>query len=56
VQLLGTVEVLEAARARPGVEALSAKYPQYRDQPPPGPVLRLTVDRALHWRAADYGA
>ncbi len=52
VQLLGTVEVLDVDRGPEAVEALTARYPQYRDRPPPGPLLRLEVDRALCWRAA----
>jgi PPOX class probable F420-dependent enzyme len=52
VQLLGRVHVLEAADGTPGLDALTAKYPQYRVQPPPGPLLRLEVERALSWRAA----
>jgi PPOX class probable F420-dependent enzyme len=51
VQLLGRVDVLEAAAGVPGLDALIAKYPQYREQPPPGPLLRLTVQRALSWSA-----
>jgi PPOX class probable F420-dependent enzyme len=53
VQLLGRVEVLDAHRAQAGMEALVAKYAPYRDERPPGPVLRLDVERALHWCAAD---
>jgi PPOX class probable F420-dependent enzyme len=53
VQLLGRVEVLEPAEGRAGLEALVAKYAPYRERPPEGPLLRLTVDRALHWRATD---
>ena len=53
VQLLGRVAVLELEDAGVGIEALAAKYPQYRAEPPPGPVLRLAIDRALHWRAAE---
>lgn len=53
VQLLGRVEVLDLADGAVGLEALRAKYPQYSEEPPPGPVLRLDVERALHWRAAD---
>jgi PPOX class probable F420-dependent enzyme len=53
VQLLGRVAVLEPGAAGVGIEALTAKYPQYRAEPPPGPVLRLAIDRALHWRAAE---
>jgi hypothetical protein len=33
--------------------ALTAKYPQYESSPPPGPLLRLDVERALCWRAGD---
>jgi PPOX class probable F420-dependent enzyme len=54
VQLLGRVEVLELDQGIAGLEALTAKYPQYRDQTPPGPLLRLEVERALSWRAADH--
>jgi hypothetical protein len=50
--VLGTVELLDPADADPGLEALAAKYPLYRDAPPPGPVLRLEVERCLHWRAS----
>lgn len=54
LQVLGRVEVLERDAAGPGLAALAAKYAQYADEPPPGPVLRLVPERALHWRAADY--
>jgi PPOX class probable F420-dependent enzyme len=53
VQLLGTVAVLDDPAARPeGLAALAAKYAPYRERPPVGPLLELTVVRALHWRAA----
>ena len=52
VQVLGTVELLAASDAAAGLEALASKYSQYRQAPPPGPVLRLDVVRCLHWRAA----
>jgi len=55
VQVLGRIEILELDRAALGLEALAAKYPQYADDPPPGPVLRLVPDRALWWRAAGDG-
>jgi PPOX class probable F420-dependent enzyme len=55
VQLLGTVEILALDSGPAGLEALTAKYPQYRAEPPPGPLLRLEVERTLHWRAADAG-
>jgi len=56
VQLLGTVDVLELARGAAGLEALTAKYQQYREQTPPGPLLRLGIERALCWRAEDRSA
>lgn len=52
VQLLGTVAVLDAADAPAGLTALEAKYPQYADEPPPGPVLRFGAERSLCWRAS----
>lgn len=32
-----------------GLEALAAKYPQHLASPPPGPVVRVTVDRWSAW-------
>ena len=52
VQLLGTVEVLDAAAAPAALDALAARYEPYRARRPPGPLLRLEPQRALHWRAA----
>ncbi len=51
VQVLGRIEVLDTAAAPAAMEALAAKYEQYRAEPPPGPLLRLVPERALHWRA-----
>lgn len=56
VQLLGRVDVLPIDAGREAIAALAAKYPQYADRTPPGPLLRLTVERALHWRAAPRGS
>jgi PPOX class probable F420-dependent enzyme len=53
VQLLGTVEVLTAADHPAAVDALANKYPAYGARRPPGPLLKLTIERALHWRALD---
>jgi len=53
VQLLGRIEVVPVDSAPDAVAALAAKYEQYSRRTPPGPLLRLTVDRALRWRAAD---
>lgn len=54
VQLIGQMQVVDAAE-KPGVMgALRARYPQYEERTPPGPLLRLGLDRALWWRIADY--
>jgi PPOX class probable F420-dependent enzyme len=53
VQLLGLVEVVEVRDGRAGLDALTAKYASYREAAPPGPLLRLEVERTLDWRAAD---
>jgi PPOX class probable F420-dependent enzyme len=52
VQLLGRVEVVPADASPQALEALAARYDQYARRTPPGPLLRLTVERALHWRAS----
>jgi PPOX class probable F420-dependent enzyme len=54
VQLLGRVELLDLADGPAALEALRARYPQYRERTPPGPLLRLDLERALWWRIADY--
>ncbi len=53
VQLLGRIELLTAEEGAVGLDALVAKYEPYRKRRPPGPLLRLDVERALHWGAAD---
>jgi PPOX class probable F420-dependent enzyme len=50
VELRGRVSVEPLG---PALEALTEKYPQYVESPPPGPLLRLTVERVTTWRAAD---
>jgi PPOX class probable F420-dependent enzyme len=52
VQLLGRVDVVGTDEAPEAMAALAAKYAPYRDRRPPGPLLRLSVERALSWRAA----
>jgi PPOX class probable F420-dependent enzyme len=49
----GTARVLEAedVEARSGLALLSERYPQYRVQPPRGPVLAIAVGRWSGWRA-----
>jgi PPOX class probable F420-dependent enzyme len=53
VQLLGRVEVAPIESSPDATAALAEKYEQYAARTPPGPLLRLTVERALHWRAVD---
>jgi len=53
VQVLGTVRILDLAEGAAGLGVLSAKYEQYLEQPPPGPLLALRPERYLWWRAAD---
>jgi PPOX class probable F420-dependent enzyme len=50
VEVSGTVTVHPLG---PALEALAGKYEQYRTETPPGPLLRLEPERAVHWRAAD---
>jgi len=45
----GTARVLDASPA--GLAALTARYPQYRETPPPGPFLEITVERWSCWTA-----
>ena len=52
VQLLGRVDIVPIDAAPEAVEALAVKYSQYASSTPPGPLLRLEVERVLHWRAA----
>ena len=53
VQVLGEVEwSLDAASAPDAVAALVARYPQYVDDPPPGPLLHLVPQRVLCWSAS----
>jgi PPOX class probable F420-dependent enzyme len=53
VQVLGTVRILDVNEGPAGLEALRAKYEQYREEAPPGPLLALDPQRYLWWRAAD---
>jgi PPOX class probable F420-dependent enzyme len=53
VQVLGEAQVLDAATAPDAIEALRAKYAQYREGPPAGPLIRLDPGRVLWWRSHD---
>ncbi len=52
VHLVGRGGVVAVNAAPEAVAALAAKYEPSAARPPPGPLLRLDVARALHWRAA----
>lgn len=52
VQLVGRTSILPADDNPDVLEALRSRYPQYRDDPPGGPLLCLVPDRIVHWRAA----
>ena len=54
VQLLGEVQVVDVSEGDAALEALAARYEPYRVRRPPGPLLRLTIERSLCWRAAGY--
>jgi PPOX class probable F420-dependent enzyme len=56
VQVLGQVAVLEAAGQERALEALAARYAAYSALLPAGPLLRLTPERALCWRASAANA
>jgi PPOX class probable F420-dependent enzyme len=46
----GVAEVVEAPPAQhPGIQALVQRFPQYRDEPPSGPLLVVTVQRWSGW-------
>lgn len=53
VQVLGTTAVIDAAGHGDVLAALAARYPQYVDHPPEGPLLRLTPERVVCWSAGD---
>jgi PPOX class probable F420-dependent enzyme len=43
--------VTEPAEQRRALGALAAKYRQYRDQPPPGPVIAIAMTGRTSWSA-----
>jgi PPOX class probable F420-dependent enzyme len=52
VRLQGRGRVLEDGDERErALELLARKYPQYRHEPPPGPVLAVDLDGWKAWRA-----
>jgi PPOX class probable F420-dependent enzyme len=49
----GVAEILADSAGRSGIDALVARYAQYRETPPPGPVIAIDVDNWSAWSAAD---
>jgi PPOX class probable F420-dependent enzyme len=47
----GRAEILSGGAAVPALDALAARYAQYRRDPPPGPVLAIAVDSWSGWAA-----
>jgi PPOX class probable F420-dependent enzyme len=49
VRLRGTARIVEDPRA---VELLAAKYPQYRERPPAGPVIAVEIEDRSEWTSS----
>jgi PPOX class probable F420-dependent enzyme len=49
VRLRGTARIVDDARA---VELLAAKYPQYREHSPAGPVIAVSIEQRSEWTAS----
>ena len=46
----GTAAVVDAPPVEhPGIQALVQRFPQYRDEPPSGPLIVVTVQRWTGW-------
>jgi len=52
VRVDGPVEIVTAGpEFDAAIALLAAKYPQYREQPPQGPVVAVTPERVTAWEA-----
>ena len=49
VELQGTAATLDGPAAEAALDALAERYPPYRDQRPPGPVVAVTPVRWTWW-------
>ena len=47
----GAARIVTGTDAGTGIGALTARYPQYVEQPPPGPVIAIDVDHWSYWSA-----
>jgi PPOX class probable F420-dependent enzyme len=43
---------VDTSEGRAAMDALSERYPIYTEEPPPGPVVAIDVERWTGWRAA----
>ena len=55
VQLIGEVAIVELQGEGAALEALASRYPAYRERRPQGPLLKLSPERAVWWRAEGGG-
>jgi PPOX class probable F420-dependent enzyme len=49
LRLRGTARIVDDAHS---VELLAAKYPQYRDRPPAGPVIAIEIEERSEWTSS----
>ncbi|MFI9510250.1 TIGR03668 family PPOX class F420-dependent oxidoreductase [Nocardia sp. NPDC052566] len=47
----GRARIAEGEEAGTALRLLAARYPEYVEQPPPGPVIAIDVDRWSGWAA-----
>ena len=53
IRLRGLARVLDAGEERErALQLLTAKYPQYREEPPDGPVLAVDIYETRAWSAS----
>ncbi|MEV6140515.1 TIGR03668 family PPOX class F420-dependent oxidoreductase [Nocardia sp. NPDC051990] len=48
----GSARIADDVEAQQALDLLTARYPKYRSQPPPGPVLAIDVTRWSGWSAS----
>ena len=55
IRLEGTARIIDGQEkeGKLGLQLLSGKYPQYRQNPPPGPLIRAEIER---WTVWEWGA
>ena len=50
VRLRGTARIVEHDER--AIDLLAAKYPQYRERPPSGPVIAVSIEERIGWTAS----